>query len=152
MEDKIKRVPQLIEQLYSVVNGLEQLFPGRRFTPDGHLVGSIGEVLAAYYYNLELLPASSQNHDAKTKDGRMVQIKCTQGDSIGLRGKPDFLIVLKLLPNGKVEEKYNGPGELAWDNAGRVQRNGQRQISLYRLRLVMEKVLPEAMVQKKFNE
>ena len=50
----------------------------RHFTPDGHLVGSIGEVLVASYYGLELLPASSQTHDAKSDSGKMVQIKATQ--------------------------------------------------------------------------
>ena len=34
---------------------LEAEFPGRHFTLDGHLVGSIGEVMAAYYYGSESL-------------------------------------------------------------------------------------------------
>ncbi|MBW8042608.1 MAG: hypothetical protein FVQ85_21795 [Planctomycetes bacterium] len=40
-------IPSIVQELYSIVDRLEELFPGRRFTPDGHLVGSIGEVLAA---------------------------------------------------------------------------------------------------------
>ncbi len=43
----ILEIPSLVQELYSIVDRLEELFPGRRFTPDGHLVGSIGEVLAA---------------------------------------------------------------------------------------------------------
>jgi len=43
----ILEIPSLFQELYSIVDRLEELFPGRRFTPDGHLVGSIGEVLAA---------------------------------------------------------------------------------------------------------
>ena len=43
----VLEIPSLVQDLYSIVDRLEELFPGRRFTPDGHLVGSIGEVLAA---------------------------------------------------------------------------------------------------------
>lgn len=41
-----------IRQLYALVAELEALYPGRHPTLDGHLVGSIGEVLAAHYYRL----------------------------------------------------------------------------------------------------
>ncbi len=36
-------IPGLVSQLYAKVRELENLLPGRRFTPDGDLVGSIGE-------------------------------------------------------------------------------------------------------------
>ena len=58
--------------MYEIVNELEQHFPGRHFTLDGHIVGSLGEVLAEYRYDLELFTASAERHDAKTKDGRLV--------------------------------------------------------------------------------
>ena len=35
----------LVKQLYITVNELEVMFPGRHFTPDGHMVGSLGECL-----------------------------------------------------------------------------------------------------------
>jgi hypothetical protein len=35
-----KRLPELIGDLYRIVEELETMFPGRHFTPDGHLVGS----------------------------------------------------------------------------------------------------------------
>ena len=37
------RFPEIIRELYRLIDELEQMFPGRHFTPDGHLVGSIGE-------------------------------------------------------------------------------------------------------------
>ena len=58
-EDRSTKLRDLIRQLYTVVAALEEEFEGRRFTPDGHLVGSIGEVVAAYAFNLTLLPASN---------------------------------------------------------------------------------------------
>ena len=52
-------VPALIRDLYAIVSKLESIFPGRHFTPDGHLVGSIGEALANTYYAIELCRAST---------------------------------------------------------------------------------------------
>ena len=52
--------------LYAIVNKLETMFPGRPFTPDGHMVGSLGECLVADTYGLELMPPSNQGYDAVT--------------------------------------------------------------------------------------
>ena len=78
-EERLAKIRDLIRQLYSVVRKLEEEFEGRRFTPDGHLVGSIGEVIAAYVFGLKLLPASNETHDATAQDGMQVQIKLTGG-------------------------------------------------------------------------
>lgn len=139
----IPQIPQLIRQLYGIVEKLEAYFPDRHFTPDGHLVGSIGEVLAEYHYGLKLLPASTEAHDARAADGRWVQIKATQITRIGLRNQPEHLLVLRILPNGESEEVYNGPGELAWKNAGRKQKNGQCPVPLSKLTKLMENIPKE---------
>ncbi len=39
-------LPKLVADIYRAVADLEKLYPGGKFTPDGHLVGSIGEVIA----------------------------------------------------------------------------------------------------------
>lgn len=133
--DDWHEVGDLIGNLYRIVDRLQTLFPGRKFTLDGHLVGSIGEVLAAHMFNLVLLPGSSPTHDAVTIDGRKVQVKLTQGKSgVALRAQPDFLLVLRLTPERSVEVIYNGRGESPWLHAGAKQSNGQRRISLKRLR------------------
>ncbi|WP_251158233.1 DUF6998 domain-containing protein [Caniella muris] len=49
---------QAIRELYAVTNRLGALYPGRHFTPDGHMVGSLGEVVAAEHYGLKLFTAS----------------------------------------------------------------------------------------------
>ena len=133
MEDSLS---SSIEELYQIVARLESMYPGRKFTLDGPLVGSIGEVIAKERYGLELLPSSSERHDAVAKDGRMVQIKATQ-----INSEPEYLIVLKLDKRGQAEEIYNGPGKPAWDGCGRMQKNGQRAISLAKLRRLMKGVL-----------
>ena len=51
----MEHTSRLIRDLYQIVARLEEAFPGRRFTPDGHLVGSLGEVFAAERYGLTLL-------------------------------------------------------------------------------------------------
>ncbi|MEY3457412.1 MAG: hypothetical protein RL215_569 [Planctomycetota bacterium] len=40
------RFPQLLRDIYAAVDELERMFPGRHFTPDGHMVGSIGEAFS----------------------------------------------------------------------------------------------------------
>ena len=129
-----------IKQLYKITNELEQTYPGRKFTVDGHLVGSIGEVIVAEHYGLSLLPNSTKTHDAVSKEGKQIQIKATQVKGIAISSEPDYLIVIRILPDGSWEEIYNGPGKAAWDNAGKMQKNGQRPISLSKLRNLMGSV------------
>ena len=99
MNSAITEVPRLVRDLYKVVAELELLFAAKnkKFTPDGHLVGSLREVLAAHTYGLDLYPNSHPDHDAVSKDGREVQIKATQGNKgVALRSKPQHLIVLRM--------------------------------------------------------
>ncbi len=102
-------VTDTIRKIFELAYSLEQQYPGRHFTPDGHMLGSIGEVYAAERYNLTLYEASHEVHDGKTADGREVQIKITQGDRVGLSSEPEFLIVLKIDRTGFITEVYNGP-------------------------------------------
>ena len=129
-----------IKELYKITNELESSYPGRKFTIDGHLVGSIGEVIVAEHYGLKLLPNSTETHDAVSADGKHVQIKSTQINRIAISSEPDYLIVIKLFLDGSWEEVYNGPGKPVWDNAGKMQKNGQRPISLTKMRNLMSSV------------
>lgn len=139
------RVPRLLADLFRVVGELEATFPGRRFTPDGHLVGSLGECLAAYHYGLTLLRASSPGSDA-VKDGRSVEIKATFAQRVSFRPHvPDHLLVLRLDRCGGFEEIYNGPASPVWKcfDGKRMPSNGQHQLSLVRLRAMAQDVEPE---------
>jgi hypothetical protein len=142
-------LPAKIRQLYALVAELEALHPGRHFTLDGHLVGSIGEVLAAHYYQVELLPASAPTHDAIAQDGTLVQIKATQANLVGLRSEPQHLLVLGLDKQGHHFEVFNGPGELAWAAAGSMQKNGQRPIRKSTLMRLMEGVPASARLKRR---
>jgi hypothetical protein len=48
------KLPEPVAAIYRAVQELEAAYPGRKFTPDGHLVGSIGEVVAARELGLNL--------------------------------------------------------------------------------------------------
>ncbi len=109
-----------IIQLLKIVKNLETSFPGRRFTLDGHLFGSIGEVLAKYYYGIELAPTGTKTHDG-TIDGKNVQIKITQATSVDISDRCDYLLVLYLNKEEcKVYEVYNGPGDVVLRNRTKV--------------------------------
>jgi hypothetical protein len=62
-------LPEPVAKIYEAVAELEARYPGRKFTPDGHLVGSIGEVIAAEALGLTLHPASYPGHDAFDANG-----------------------------------------------------------------------------------
>ncbi|CAN1507397.1 hypothetical protein MCEMIH15_00685 [Caulobacteraceae bacterium] len=140
----------LLETLYSASDRLELLFPGQKFTLDGHLVGSVGEVLAAYMFDLDLLRNSNKGHDAIARTGVKVEIKLTQDKKVGLRHEPEHLLVLQREKGSKVQVIFNGPGEIAWENAGKMQKNGQRAISVTRLRQ-LDLNVPEALRLKQIQ-
>lgn len=127
-------VSEQIRAIYKISNGLEKMFPGRHFTPDGHMVGSIGEVLVADKYRLSLLDASAKTYDAVDSHERRIQIKATQIERVSISGEPDYLIVIKIEPDGTYFEVYNGPGAPVWKQAGKLQKNGQRSISLAKIK------------------
>ncbi len=137
----MNRTAEIIREIYRLVEELESIYPGRKFTPDGHLVGSIGEAFAAEHYGMTLLPAGAAIHDAEDSEGRRYQIKATGGKSIGLRACPDYLLVLKLHRDGILTEVYNGPGQPAWDASGAMQKNGQRAVGLTKLRALAATLL-----------
>jgi hypothetical protein len=132
MNKRIPLPPQ-VAIIYRATAELEQIYPGRRFTPDGHLVGSIGEVIAAEALGLTLYPASRPGHDAYDGNGD-VQIKMTAGISVAMYATCTRLVVLRVVSPEEAEIIYDGPGEAAWASAGKMGKNGQRVVSLSRLR------------------
>ena len=129
------KLPEPVARIYRATADLEAMYPGRKFTPDGHMVGSIGEVIAAEALNLRLYPASQPVHDAYDDSGD-VQIKLTAGNRVSMYACCDRLVVLRIVSPEEAEIVYDGPGQPAWDAAGKMQKNGQRPISLYQLRKI----------------
>ena len=132
-----------VKNIYKAVSELEQMFPDRPFTPDGHMVGSLGECLVADAYNLDLMSPSNKGFDAKTKEGKEVEIKATQSKSVAFRSCSEHTIIIKINKDCTFSECFNGPGHIIWDTfAGKnMPKNGQHQISLNKLKQLNEAVL-----------
>ena len=131
-QEKMNLIKDKVQKMIGIVSELEAEFPGRHFTLDGHLVGSIGEVMAAYYYGIELYKASTEVHDGCIGK-REVQIKITQQDDIVINEKPKYLIVLYLTKKGDVYEVYNGPGEEPWNSSGKRDSHNNRHMRVNKL-------------------
>jgi len=129
------RLPAPVAAIYEAVAELEAMYP-RKFTPDGHMVGSIGEVVAAEALKLTLCPMSQDGHDAVDKSGGKVQIKITAGKRVSMYAECKRLVVLRIESPEEAEIVYDGPGRPAWKCAGKVQKNGQRSVSLAKLRVL----------------
>ena len=71
-------VKEALRQIFSGIDLLKSNSrSGRKFTIDSRLVGDIGEVIAEREFELTLDEVSRKGHDAKTADGRDVQVKAT---------------------------------------------------------------------------
>jgi len=132
-------LPKQVATILTAIKELENEYPGRKFTMDGHLMGSIGEVIAAKTFGLTLLKASTTGHDASCPIRGNVQIKIT-----GIRGKRiafshpecEHLIVLQITSPTKAVIVYDGKGRPICDALGPLAKNGQRTISLNRVRQI----------------
>jgi hypothetical protein len=101
-------VPVPVAAIYKAVAELEAAYPGRQFTPDGHLVGSIGEVVAAEALGLKLYPGSHPGHDAFDGAGD-VRIKMTAGRTVAIYATCERLVVLQVVSPDEAEIVYDGP-------------------------------------------
>lgn len=109
----------------------------RSVSPDGHLVGSLGEIYAAQELGLTLQTASNAGFDAVDSDGRRVEIKTTTRAAISLSTSgtlAERLIVVQLdAETGSAQIVYDGDAALAWDLAGKPGNNGQRRLYIQKL-------------------
>ena len=137
-------IQRLVPELFRVIAELEAAAPGRHFTPDGHLIGSIGEVISADRYGLTLTTASTKGIDAHDAPGRSVEIKCTgKNKGVALRGyepSAERFIALHINRDGSAIEVYDGPAAPVWAAVAEktMPDNGQRTITLNQLRELME--------------
>jgi hypothetical protein len=126
-------LPEPVARIYKAVAELEAQYPGRKFTPDGHLVGSIGEVVAAEALGLTLHAMSKPGHDAFDDNGD-VQIKMTARKRVAMYATCKRLVVLQVISPQEAEIVYDGPGKPAWESTRKKAKNGQKTVSLSRLR------------------
>jgi hypothetical protein len=123
IQDALKLIFEGIDRLQKCCDG------SRKFTIDGRLVGDIGEIIAEREYVIELDKVSRAHHDAKTPDGRDVQIKATFQNSLTFTVAPVLYIGLRLFNDGTHEEVYNGPGQLIADEYQHRKGIGEKLLS-----------------------
>lgn len=130
-----------VKELLSIVAKMQVDYPSKKFTLDGRLVGDIGEILAEQQYDLKLLEGLQKTHDAESH-GKLIQIKTTMKDSLGLGDIPDYYLGLRVDENGNVEEIFNGPGSMVWELVKNRKRpkNYLHSISISRLRKLNNEV------------
>jgi len=127
---------ELVHQIFQACAELSNR-SGRSISPDGHLVGSLGELHAANTLGLRLETASNAGFDAVDDQGRKVEIKTTTRSSISLSAsgtQAERLVVVKLdSVTGVAKIVYDGDAGVAWDRAGKPGKNGQRILSISKL-------------------
>lgn len=140
-----------LEQIFGGIGRLKAAFPHRAFTIDGRLVGDIGEVIAAIEYDLILDEVQRPKHDARTSNGRDVQIKATFKNQLTIRSVPDFYLGFRLSPDGEFEEIYNGPGQLVAERFGHRKGFGEALLSfpVSALRNLSAKIPPELRIPRR---
>lgn len=133
MNVDVGRIEKLIRKFSKTVSELDEVCkavePKRHFTLDGHLVGSIGEVVAQYYYDITLEQSSVAKYDAH-HNSKKVQIKTTQRSSVTLQHGDGYLIVLHMSAEGVFSEVYNGLASYPWKE---IEENKSKRISLRKL-------------------
>ena len=137
----IESVQAAIGAVFAKCRELTEL-TGRPFSPDGHLVGSLGEVYAAHALNLRLMPPSNRGFDAIDHENQKVEIKATTRAAVALSSRgtaAQRLVVVSFDADGEGTIIYDGATEPAWAAAGAPQANGQRQIALSTLRRLEHK-------------
>ena len=144
-----------IKELLEIVDQLRQLYPSKRFTLDGRLVGDLGEVIAETFYEITLHQNIQKHHDAISADGRRVQIKATMQKHLTFPCDhiPDYYLGIKVHPDGTFTEIFNGPGALAWEavKSWTPTKNNLHTISIETLSRRNEMVPPAEKIPRRDN-
>ncbi len=139
---KISQLKEAIKGLYSSVNKLNRAFPDKPFTPDGRMIGDIGEAIAALKFGVKLDKKLRKHWDGYRTDslGKKceVQVKATQKDKTYLKEPPHEgdLLIFKIFSDGESERCYDGKIMRVWNSLAKQKptKNGEKFIKLARLR------------------
>ena len=132
---------QKIAEIYTIASELGDAFGIDTCTPDGHLLGAIGQIAAKIAFGLEF-GSEEEEHNCSWSDGVRkinVQVRCSGRGNIALRREPEHLIALEIAPNGSIRLLFNGPGKLVWERIDH-QKSAQKYASANLLRRVQTEV------------
>jgi hypothetical protein len=147
----IEAVKGVMSSLFASQRALRALAPEYKWTGLGNLLGDFGEFIATHQYGLEKATGGADGYDAKTPDGRTVQVKTNHSATqIGFRGEAELMLVLHVSTDGSCEEVYYGPFAPVKTASRYSARDNKRTISISKLRAmkaVLDRIGPEAAVQ-----
>lgn len=128
-------VKHIIGTIFYAQKALQALAPGFKWKGMGNLLGDYGEFIAISHYGLAKSPAGSDGYDAKTKDGKTVQVKTNHAaKQIGYRGKADLMLVIHVKEDGSWEEIYFGDFARVKDGSRYSSRDNKHMIAISKLR------------------
>src|SRR4029079_1867602 len=138
-ERKVEAVKGIVASLFASQRALRALAPEYKWTGLGNLLGDFGEFIAVQQYGLVKASSGSDGYDAKTADGRSVQVKTNHSATqIGFRGAADLMLVLHVQPSGECEEVYFGPFAPVKTASRYSARDNKDMIAISKLRVLKQ--------------
>lgn len=134
-KDRIAAAQAILASIFASQRALRALAPEYKWAGLGNLLGDFGELLATDHYALQKAPAGSGDYDARTSDGKTVQIKANFASTqIGFRGSAELLLVLSIKGDGSWDEIYYGPFSVVSNLARYSTRDNKYMVAISRLR------------------
>jgi hypothetical protein len=136
-EDRILAAQAILASIFASQRALRALAPEYRWAGLGNLLGDFGELIATDHYGLTKAAPGSGDYDARTAEGKSVQIKANYAaDQIGFRGDAELLLVVGVKDDGSWEEIYYGPFAPVKTQARFSARDNKHMIPVKKLRAI----------------
>ncbi len=147
-----KEFKKKIASIYEIANELGREFNISKCTPDGHLLGAIGQIAAKTAFGLQFGSDEKEHNCIWSDESRSmnIQVRCTGRGSIAIRKEPEYLIALEISETGKIYLLYNGPGKYVWERIER-QKQAQKNASRNQLRDAQSEVSLKSQIPIKHN-
>jgi hypothetical protein len=124
----------MLAGIFAAQKALRALAPEFRWSGLGNLLGDFGELVAIERYGLTKAAGGSDGFDAKTKDGKTVQIKTNYAaNQIGFRGTSDLMLVIGVNDDGSWNEIYYGPFAPVKELARYSARDNKHMVAVTKL-------------------
>src|SRR5260370_37640017 len=110
-----QKIEEALAHIFRGIGMLQTEFTNRRFTIDGRLVGDIGEIIAATEFDVTLDEVGRAEHDGKTRNERLGQVKATFQNELTFRTTPQPYLGFKLYPDGDHQVICNVPAHIIFN-------------------------------------
>ena len=133
-KQRLEAISHVLSTIFKSQEILKTLAPEYKWTGLGNLLGDYGDCIGVAAYSLEKAPPGNNRFDAITSCGKTVQIKATYSSkAVGIRGKADLLLVLKIEPDGGFSEVSYNSFEKALELSNASKRDNKRLIMITKL-------------------